>query len=253
MAKSHFAKLRFPLLNNGHPPSPRAAAPSLAPGKTSALLTLTAGLSAALLVPLLSPAAAEAASITASETYNPVLQVDGGTASTPLTISGLIDSIAKVTTTINLTKCDDPISPTGVCEGGGFSFNDEIGLALQSPLGTVVDLIVPDTLDGQTPGNTVTWTFDDSALGGISGDLLVSGTYLPTSPLSAFNGQAGNGTWTLFFTDASDADPMSINSWSLTVSVPGPLPLLGVGAAFGYSRRLRRRISTSQPGTPPQA
>ena len=25
--------------------------------------------------------------------------------------------------------------------------------------------------------------------------------------------------------------------------VPGPLPLLGVGAAFGYSRRLRRRIS----------
>jgi hypothetical protein len=236
------------------PPSPRAAAPSLAPGKTSALLTLTAGLSAALLVPLLSPAAAEAAAITASETYNPVLQVDSGTASTPLTISGLIDSIAKVTTTINLTKCDDPISPTGVCEGGGFSFNREIGLALQSPLGTVVDLIVPSTLFGQTPGNTVTWTFDDSALGGISGDLLVSGTYLPTSPLSAFNGQAGNGIWTLFFTDDAGGDPLSINSWSLTVTpVPGPLPLLGVGAAFGYSRRLRRRISTSQPGTPPQA
>ena len=236
------------------PPSPRAAAPSLAPGKTSALLTLTAGLSAALLVPLLSPAAAEAAAITASETYNPVLQVDGDIASTPLTISGLIDSIAKVTTTINLTKCDDPISPTGVCEGGGFSYNEEIGLALQSPLGTVVDLIVPYTLDGQTPGNTVTWTFDDSALGGISGELLVSGTYLPTSPLSAFNGQVGNGTWTLFFTDDSSSDPLSINSWSLTVTpVPGPLPLLGVGAAFGYSRHLRRRISTSQPGTPPQA
>lgn len=27
--------------------------------------------------------------------------------------------------------------------------------------------------------------------------------------------------------------------------VPGPLPLLGVGAAFGYSRRLRRRINLS--------
>ncbi len=29
-------------------------------------------------------------------------------------------------------------------------------------------------------------------------------------------------------------------------AVPGPLPLLGVGAAFGYSRRLRKRINTSK-------
>jgi len=34
--------------------------------------------------------------------------------------------------------------------------------------------------------------------------------------------------------------------------VPGPLPLLGAGAAFAYSRRIRRRIATSQ-ATPPQA
>jgi hypothetical protein len=27
-----------------------------------------------------------------------------------------------------------------------------------------------------------------------------------------------------------------------TTAVPGPLPVLGAGAAFGYSRRLRRRI-----------
>lgn len=194
--------------------------------------------------------------ITASETYNPVLVVDGGTASTSLTIPGLINSIASVTTTINLTKCDDPIdSATGACVGSGNSFNNEIGLALQSPLGTVVDLIVPPSgLGGQTPGDTVTWTFTDSALGGIGGNLLVSGTYLPSSPLSAFNGEAGNGAWTLIFTDGADSDPLSINSWSLTVTpVPGPLPLLGVGAAFGYSRRLRRRISTSQPGTRTQA
>lgn len=30
------------------------------------------------------------------------------------------------------------------------------------------------------------------------------------------------------------------------VEVPGPLPLLGVGAAFGYSRKLRKRIKTSK-------
>jgi len=31
-----------------------------------------------------------------------------------------------------------------------------------------------------------------------------------------------------------------------TSSVPGPLPLLGLGAAFGYSRRLRQRIARLQ-------
>ena len=35
--------------------------------------------------------------------------------------------------------------------------------------------------------------------------------------------------------------------------VPGPLPLVGAGAAFAFSRRLRRRIASSQAATPPQA
>jgi hypothetical protein len=28
--------------------------------------------------------------------------------------------------------------------------------------------------------------------------------------------------------------------------VPGPIPLFGVAAAFGYSRKLRKRIKTSK-------
>ena len=35
-------------------------------------------------------------------------------------------------------------------------------------------------------------------------------------------------------------------------AVPGPLPLLGAGAAFGWSRRLRKRIAAPS-STPPQA
>jgi hypothetical protein len=30
-------------------------------------------------------------------------------------------------------------------------------------------------------------------------------------------------------------------------AVPGPLPILGVAAAFGYSRKLRKRIKSSRP------
>ena len=36
-------------------------------------------------------------------------------------------------------------------------------------------------------------------------------------------------------------------------AVPGPLPLLGLGAAFAWARRLRRRIKAAQPtATKPQ-
>ena len=33
-----------------------------------------------------------------------------------------------------------------------------------------------------------------------------------------------------------------------SAAVPGPLPLLGAGAAFGWSRQLRRRVRLQQPG-----
>lgn len=197
-------------------------------------------------LPLLAPQVASAA--TQSATFSPVLIVDGNSSSTGFTFSGFIGPVSDVTTTINLTKCDDPInSSTGACEGPGYSYNSEIQLLLQSPTGTIVSLVPFSALGGQSPGDTVTWTFADSASSVVSGDLLVSGTYLPSSPLSAFIGESGNGTWNLLFADGWGEDPLSINSWSLTVNeVPGPLPLLGAASAFGISRRLRRRIASSR-------
>ena len=48
---------------------------------------------------------------------------------------------------------------------------------------------------------------------------------------------SGNlGTWTL----TGSGDTISVNV------VPGPLPVLGAGAAFGFSRKLRRRIQRSK-------
>jgi len=38
---------------------------------------------------------------------------------------------------------------------------------------------------------------------------------------------------------------LTVEKQSLPASVPGPLPILGFGAAFGLSRRLRRRVSLS--------
>jgi hypothetical protein len=53
-------------------------------------------------------------------------------------------------------------------------------------------------------------------------------------------------------TDSWDLDPntgtiMAISNTytQLQQEVPGPLPILGIGAAFGFSRKLRKRIKGS--------
>jgi len=40
--------------------------------------------------------------------------------------------------------------------------------------------------------------------------------------------------------------PGDCGNAKLTVQTPGPLPLLGIGAAFGFSRNLRKRVKTSK-------
>jgi uncharacterized protein YhjY with autotransporter beta-barrel domain len=162
--------------------------------------------------------AARSQSVTRSATFNPVLQVDGGSSSTGLNFTGISYPIRGVTTTINLTKCDTPINlATGACQGLGDSYNDEIQLRLQSPSGTIRTLVPGGTLSGQTPGASVTWTFSDAASSLVSGSSLISGTYLPNQSLGAFIGENGNGNWSLLFTDWAEDDPLTINSWGLTL------------------------------------
>jgi hypothetical protein len=55
------------------------------------------------------------------------------------------------------------------------------------------------------------------------------------------------GTWDVV-NDDDDAEVFDQVQLFVT-PVPGPLPILGAGAAFGFSRRLRRRISNSKPDT----
>ena len=57
------------------------------------------------------------------------------------------------------------------------------------------------------------------------------------------------GTWS--FTGTSETIQVVLGN-PPAAAVPGPLPLLGIGAAFGWSRRLRKRIAAPL-STPPQA
>jgi hypothetical protein len=82
------------------------------------------------------------------------------------------------------------------------------------------------------------------------GSIAIDSSYTNGSPIissAIFNGKtladlgltstSGTiGTWTLVGT----GDTVNVNV------VPGPLPLLGAGAAFGFSRRLRQRIQRNK-------
>ena len=58
----------------------------------------------------------------------------------------------------------------------------------------------------------------------------------PTNPLAFVTGVSFNSSGTVNVTQT----PITFN----TSSVPGPIPLFGVGAAFGFSRKLRKRIKS---------
>jgi hypothetical protein len=57
------------------------------------------------------------------------------------------------------------------------------------------------------------------------------------------------GTWTIDGTSESIQVFLGPPS---PAAVPGPLPLVGAAAAFGFSRRLRKRVAAPM-STPPQA
>lgn len=219
---------------------------------------LVAGLCASgLSLNLLSGLPARALTVANSEAFSPVLQVDGGILDTGLLIRGLGASVTNVSLSVSLTKCGGivPISSSGVCNSPDFSFNREIQLFLESPAGTFAQMVYQDDLTGQTPGATVTWNFQDSFSSPVGGSALVSGNFHSADPFSIFNGEAANGTWKLYYEDTTPGGPLSINFWSIAVTdengpgpgptpadVPGPLPLFGLAAAFGWSRLLRKRI-----------
>ena len=75
--------------------------------------------------------------------------------------------------------------------------------------------------------------------GGPAADVFVTGlpvgSVTPTAGVFTFNDDNGN-----------VGGSYSANITVATPTVPGPLPLLGAGVAFGYSRKVRKRIKLSQ-------
>ncbi len=99
--------------------------------------------------------------------------------------------------------------------------------------------IGPDILGGivNAPGGVIGTNFAVSFT-------IPAGTYTPTTGTRflRINVGSNNAADTLPQTQTRSSTPVASPS---TAQTPGPLPLVGAAAAFGFSRKLRRRISVA--------
>jgi hypothetical protein len=115
---------------------------------------------------------------------------------------------------------------------------------------------IPDDLwnpGGEGAGFSFTPSLPSSALdnsvsfGGFGFDVYDVGTAMFDEPYQIFtvSKQSTSGSFTDFGAGDYAGCPGSCRG-AVVNPAPGPLPLLGVGAAFGFSRNLRKRIKTSK-------
>ena len=132
-----------------------------------------------------------------------------------------IDSAFPTTLdTVTLTSTD-VITDVNVTLNITHTWDSDLDIFLISPTGTSVEL---STDNGSSGDNYTGTTFSDAAATSItSGSAPFTGTFQPETPLSALNGEAIAGVWTLSITDDAGGDVGTLVSWTLDVWY-GPVP-----------------------------
>ncbi|MCX5967068.1 MAG: hypothetical protein NTV57_05380 [Cyanobacteria bacterium] len=145
-----------------------------------------------------------------------------GTPNNPATVTGIVDGLIDNTNNQRTGLALTIASATNTPPGGWPVFTD-------------ANYVSPgdgfDVSGGQVTGVNIFYVNGTSSLR--LGNQSLFRTQLLDSGGFDINESRNAPTNSLVFTAPNQA------------SVPGPLPLFGAGAAFGWSRRLRRRIKTS--------
>jgi len=107
----------------------------------------------------------------------------------------------------------------------------DLELSLRHPDGTTVTLLFRPgvgVIDGQCPSDDLSVTIDDEE--GVAMQACehtipaIGGTILPFNPLSAFDGKARNGTWTLTINDVADGNAGVLSGWTLHLPCTPDVP-----------------------------
>jgi len=85
---------------------------------------------------------------------------------------------------------------------------------------TGTSAIIFDIADGCTGGGVIDVLLDDAASLPVENecDAEIRGTFSPNNPLSVFNNEDAEGTWTLTVSDNAEGDVGSLNSWGLVLT-----------------------------------
>ena len=165
--------------------------------------------------------------VTITDTTAPVIVCEGEPIPSSDTISdtpGLaIDTDpgnVVVTSVINIAA-DETITDMDVDLDISHTWVGDLIITLESPAGTVVNLFNGPTLDcGEVD---ILATLDDDAATLMDDECnpgqvpTIDGTFMPTSPLAAFNGESTFGNWTLTVTDNFPGlDSGTLNEWGMT-------------------------------------
>ncbi len=142
----------------------------------------------------------------------------------PLAVSGLTGSIADLNFRLDAAPagtCDAVIGNTNASMD--HTFNGDLIFRLTSPGGTTVNLI---NRRGGGGNNFCTVLLDDDggfpAASTMTTAGAIAGNFAPDNPLSAFDGQNPNGTWTLNVSDNANIDIGSLRRFSLIISTASP-------------------------------
>lgn len=134
--------------------------------------------------------------------------------SVPVVISA--SGTPTVTSTINIPSGGN-IGDVNVNLNVNHSYVSDLSITLKSPSNTVVTLFS----NSCGSNDNINAIFDDAGspfaclTSSGASTYAVSGTIIPSSSLSAFNGESLVGTWTLTISDGFNTDGGALNNWSL--------------------------------------
>ncbi len=101
------------------------------------------------------------------------------------------------------------------------TYDSDLNIYVQGPDGTQVEL---STGNGGSGDNYINTVFDDEADTSITdGFAPFTGRFRPEGSLSAFDGKASNGNWTLRICDGAGGDEGTLNSWGMTLTLRIPI------------------------------
>jgi subtilisin-like proprotein convertase family protein len=139
----------------------------------------------------------------------------------PLAVSGLTGKISDLNFKIGGATCTTTAGATSV--GIDHTWVGDLVITLKSPQGTVVTLVNQAGGVLNEGHNFCNTTLDDESAGGTIQNVTASqapysGSFKPANPLSTFDGQTPNGTWTLNVADRGVADTGNVRAFSLTIT-----------------------------------